>query len=67
MSEFSFRPLGEESEPVDEADGREESGTREGDQEWLAGKITSSAPRLGPRSVWNVDGELITYPAINVK
>jgi len=67
VSEFSFRPLGEESEPVDEADGRERSGTKEGDKEYLAGKITSSAPRLGPRSVWNVDGELITHPAIDVK
>ncbi|XP_015773341.1 PREDICTED: ceramide kinase-like [Acropora digitifera] len=67
VSEFSFRPLGEESEPVDEAEGREKSGTKEGDKEYLAGKITSSAPRLGPRSVWNVDGELITHPAIDVK
>jgi len=67
VSEFSFRPLGEESEPVDEADGREKSGTKEGDKEYLAGKITSSSPRLGPRSVWNVDGELITHPAIDVK
>lgn len=67
VREFSFRPLGDDTETEDLTDGREESGTRDDDQEWLAGKITSSTARPRLMSVWNVDGELITHPGIDVK
>lgn len=67
MREFYFRPLVEENEAGDEADGREEFGSREGDEERLAAKTSSSTPRPRARSLWNVDGELITHPAIHIK
>ena len=67
VREFYFRPLNEESEPGDEADGYEETGTREDDEERLAANTSSVTPRPRARSVWNVDGELVTHPAIHIK
>lgn len=67
MREFYFRPLTEENETGDEADGIEESGTREDDEERLAAKTSASTSRPRARSIWNVDGELVPHPAIHVK
>ena len=67
VREFYFRPLGEDSEPGDENDGSEETGTRDDDEERLAAKTSSVTPRPRARSVWNVDGELVTHSAIHVK
>ena len=67
MREFYFRPLAEENETGDETDGVEELGTREDDEERLAAKTSSSRPRPRAKSIWNVDGELITHPALHIK
>ena len=67
MREFYFRPLSEESELGDEADGIEETGAREDDEERLAAKTSSSTSRPRARSIWNVDGELVIHPAIHIK
>jgi len=67
VREFYFRPLTEENETGDEADGIEESGTREDDEERLAAKTSASTSRPRARSIWNVDGELVPHPAIHVK
>ena len=67
VREFYFRPLCEDSETGDENDGSEETGTRDDDEERLAAKTSSVTPRPRARSVWNVDGELVTHSAIHVK
>ena len=68
VREFYFRPLTEENELGDDSDGIEETGTRDDDDERLAAKTSSSAPsRPRARSIWNVDGELVTHPAIHIK
>ena len=67
MREFHFRPLSDAIETGDEPDGPEEFGTREDDEERLAAKTSSSTSRPRARSIWNVDGELVTHPAIHIK
>ena len=67
VREFYFRPQAEESELENETDGIEETGTREDDEERLAAKTSSSSSRPRARSIWNVDGELVTHPAIHIK
>lgn len=67
VREFYFRPLAEESELENETDGIEETGAREDDEERLAAKTSSSTSRPRARSIWNVDGELVTHPAIHIK
>ena len=67
VREFYFRPLTDDSEFGDETDGIEETGAREDDEERLAAKTSSSTSRPRARSIWNVDGELVTHPAIHIK
>lgn len=67
MREFHFRSSNEESDAGHEIDGVEETDTREDDEERLAAKTSSTAPRPRARSLWNVDGELVTHPAIHIK
>ena len=67
VREFYFRPLADESDPGDEADSVEETGAREDDEERLAAETSSSTSRPRARSIWNVDGELVTHPAIHIK
>ena len=67
VREFYFRPLAEEGELDNETDGIEETGTREDDEERLAAKTSSSTSRPRARSIWNVDGELVTHPAVHIK
>lgn len=67
VREFYFRPLVEESDIENETDGFEETGAREDDEERLAAQTSSSSSRPRARSIWNVDGELVTHPAIHIK
>ena len=67
VREFYFRPLAEESELDNETDGFEDTGAREDDEERLATRTSSSTSRPRARSIWNVDGELVTHPAIHIK
>lgn len=67
VREFYFRPFAEESDLENETDGIEETGMREDDEERLAAKTSTSTSRPRTRSIWNVDGELVTHPAIHIK
>ena len=67
MKEFNFRPLNDDNESWEGSDYVEEPGAREGDEEALAAEASSSTSRPRLKSVWNVDGELIHHPAINIK
>ena len=67
VREFYFRPFAEESDLENETDGSEETDTREDDEERLAANTSSSTSRPRARSIWNVDGELVTHPAIHIK